>query len=133
MDERAPLLASAANFRVLIDGVDIGLSHVTGMTSADDAVQRAATVTLRRAVIGDRTLFEWRRDVAAGRADPREVVVEVYVPDHSTLVASWALLEARPVRWSGPDLDAIAGGVAFEELELTYDRVDWRFPKPRED
>lgn len=82
-------------------------------------------VTLRRAVTGDRRLYDWAASNNHGRS---EVLVEVLGSRADTCVAVWALLGARPVRWYGPDLDAIAAGVAIEELELSYDRLEWLYP-----
>lgn len=125
-------LASAANFRVFIDGGEVGFSRVSGLASedADAASARERRVVLRRAVTGDRQLYEWRERHAAGRGDAREVVIEVWTADYSEPVASWALVDAYPVRWTGPVLDAVVGGVAVEELEVSYSRLEWRFPKP---
>ena len=38
----------------------------------------------------------------------------------------WRLRTAVPLRWSGPDLDARSGELAFEEVEVTYDKIEWR-------
>ena len=38
----------------------------------------------------------------------------------------WQLTGARAIRWSGPDFDAMADGIAFEELEISYEKVAWR-------
>jgi len=107
------------------------VSSVRGLSMPAADPTRADTdeprVTLCRAVTGDRRLYDWAASTQRRRG---EVLVEVWGSRADTPVAVWALLGARPVRWYGPDLDAMAAGVAVEELELTYDRLEWRFPKP---
>ena len=40
-------------------------------------------------------------------------------------VVTWSLGAARPVRWSGPALDALEGRVAEEEIELRFESIVW--------
>ena len=38
----------------------------------------------------------------------------------------WQLTDARAVRWTGPDLNAMVHEIAMEELELIYETITWR-------
>jgi phage tail-like protein len=44
------------------------------------------------------------------------------------VVNAWRLTRAWPVRWSGPAFDAMSGEIAWEELELAYDDLEWLDP-----
>lgn len=71
-------------------------------------------------------LFSWC-DAASLGDDSAEstVYIDQYDASNQAPVNTWALLGARPVRWSGPDFDALADAVAMEELELTFARLLW--------
>lgn len=119
---------SRACFRVLIGEDEIALSHVSSLhweegEKTDPALRRR--VTLRRAVGQDRTLFEWRRAAALGRGQPHTVTVILLDAPGGEPVSQWQLVDARPVRWSGPEFDAFSDGIAFEELDITYESIIW--------
>jgi T4-like virus tail tube protein gp19 len=127
------VLASAGNFRVHIDGTELALSQVRGLECGGPGtaghVPADARVLLRRAITGDRQLYGLRPRHADERREVGEVVIEVWSADFSELIAAWALVGASPTRWRGPELDAARGGIAYEELELSYDRLEWRYPE----
>jgi phage tail-like protein len=87
-------------------------------------VARVADVTLRRGIIGSRTLFEWFAEVRDGGQAERTVTVTLLNEDHSEQVMTWRLLRACPVRYSAGPLDAQGGDVAIEELTLAYERLE---------
>ncbi len=131
-----PAAHAAQGFRVAVDGVELACSHVGPIVSEDapapagDGAQRPALrgLVLRRAVGADDRLFAWRRAAAEGRAEPREVLVHLLDRPGGEPVVAWRLCAARPVRWSGPTLDALAARVAEEEIELRFQRVEWLTP-----
>ena len=137
MDER-PLFAN--NFRVLIDGVEVGISEVSPMTSESEpsatgerGEPRYRSVVLRRAVTGSRELYRWREEAHAGKPAERRVQIRHYDSTGEVLVNAWELERAWPRRWSGPALDATDGErIACEELELAYARLVWSEEPGRE-
>ncbi len=116
-----------ADFRVFIADREIGIQSISPLRLEDpDPVDGAPqTVTLRRAVSTDRSLYAWRAAIVAGKDDARDVtVVQLTHPDGKA-INIWRLRSAVPLRWSGPELDAQSGEIAFEELEITYDTILW--------
>lgn len=109
MDED-PLGSSA--FEVDLGGTDVGCSEVTGLV-LEPGASPAATVTLRRGVSGDGVLLEWARN-----PEPRRVTITLLNGRHEPAIR-YVLLEARPVRWTGPALSALSAAVAIEELVLS--------------
>lgn len=128
---------SRAHFEVRVDSGRrresrrLGLCRVgpisSEMRSGDDGrpVAGHAPVVLRRALGEDRYLFDWRRAVADGKADARTVTVRIRGNAEEGRAIELRLEGCRPVRWSGPSLDAVEGGLAFEEVELEYERLVW--------
>ena len=80
-------------------------------------------VTLRRGMTSSRDLWDWcdavQRDPAL-RADARVVVL---APGGDGEHASFRLRRCLPVRLKAPALDALAGVVAVEELELACESL----------
>jgi phage tail-like protein len=132
-DSARPL--GSANFRVIIGGVEVGFSSVTGLSSetepsdeCQDGPARLGNVVLRRAVDGSKHLWAWRQTAVDGREDRRDVVIEHLDDLGGRVVNAWTLHEAWPRRWSGPSFDSMAGGIAMEEIELSYRRLTWDHP-----
>jgi phage tail-like protein len=115
--EREPLAASS--FEVEAGEDRIGCSEVLGLAfepgtepGTEPRTEPAATVTLRRAAGVDDVLLAWAR-----RPEPRRVVVTV-LDARREPACRYVLEDARPVRWTGPALDALSASVAVEELLL---------------
>lgn len=126
MPEGADPLVGVRNFRVFVGKREFAVAQVRGLTwgTAPGAGQPGPAVVLRRALGADQELFRWR-ERAAAKGDARDVHIDLYDGTGERPLATWALVGARPVRWSGPDLDALGNEVAMEELELTHDGLEW--------
>jgi len=84
-----------------------------------------APLVLRRAIDGDRTLFEWRANTVAGERDLREVQIALLAAPGGASVQSWLLKDVWPWSWSGPVLNAVDSRVALERCELVYRSLQW--------
>ena len=110
---------------------EIGFSEVGPLTSETDLTfpeepyDRFETVVLRRALTRSPELYEWRRRIVDGKRDRRTVTISQLDGPGGRIVNSWRLVQAWPRRWSGPTLDAVEGGLAYEELELAFDDLVW--------
>ena len=104
-----PLGCSA--FEVDLGDRSVGCSEVTGLV-LEPGARPAATVTLRRGVSRDDDLLEWARN-----PEPRRVTITL-LDGRREPVRRYVLLGARPVRWTGPALDALSASVLTEELVL---------------
>ena len=129
------LPALPRNFRVTIDGIDIGFSQISRIGSETvelpargraKLVHRYANIVLRRALGLDRGLYAWREIVMAGRKAPRDVEIRWLDNVGQGVRGVWILEGAWPCRWSGPLFDANAIDIAMEEIELAYARLVWR-------
>jgi phage tail-like protein len=135
-DEDSTRPLGSANFRVIIGGVEVGFSSVSALSSETEpsderreGIARLRNVVLRRAVDGSRDLWAWRQGVVDGKDDHRDVVIEHLDDLGKEVVNSWSLHSAWPCRWTGPSFDSIAGGIAMEEIELSYERLTWDHPR----
>jgi len=116
------------NFRVYIGEVEIGVLSVSPLHLNDGPIageRPVQTVVLRRAVDGSRVFHEWQRASASGKPQARTVAIELLSAAGGEPLHRWELTSARPVRWSGPGLNALSGELAMEELEITYESIEW--------
>ena len=118
-----------ADFRVFIGDKEIGIHSISPLQleerdPVDDLVRQ--TVTLRRGVSTDRTLYAWRSSIAAGKDDARDVTIVQLAGPGGKAINIWRLRTAFPVRWTGPDFDAQSNEIGFEEIEVAYDKIEWR-------
>ena len=114
---RLDVLAGVGNFRVEIDGDEVGCSAVVGL-GLESREQLVTWVTLRRSAGSDPTFWSWARK-------PVIRTVTVTLLDlRKEPVCRYVLREARPERWSGPALDALSDDVALEELVISAEALD---------
>ena len=107
------------NFEVDLGGETMGFSQVSGLGYEPEPHQ-VTSVTLRRAAGRDLALWAWARD-----PQPRTVTVTLLDARHEPACA-YVLEQARPVKWTGPVLNATSHDLAMEELELTAEDLDVR-------
>jgi phage tail-like protein len=84
-------------------------------------------VTLKRGLVGATDFFAWIKDVRDGVQSNvfATVIIELMAEDHSGPVLTWKLANARPIKYTGPTLNAKGGtDVAMEELVLACERID---------
>jgi phage tail-like protein len=119
-------------FEVLIGDRELGFADVSRLTSETDfsvhpdrPVHRFAPVVLRRGLTTSTELYDWRRMIASGKDDRRDVTIRQLSAPGGAVVNAWRLIGAWPRRWSGPAFDAMSNGVAYEELELMFDDLVW--------
>ena len=118
-----------------------GFQEVSGMnievTSADyrdgnspvnhpvkvNGVYKVGDVTLKRGLIGSLDLYGWVDAIRTGdHTMIRLVTISLQDEAHAGPVMTWKLLNARPIRYTAPSLNAKTGtDVAIEELVLSIE------------
>lgn len=81
------------------------------------------TVTLRRGMTSLPDLYEWF-DLVTRRGEHwlrLHCRIDVHGSMTAGIVMSWHLQEVLPVKFKGPDLDAVSTRVAIEELQLVHE------------
>ena len=131
----SPPVLRVNSFQVLIGDREVAVAQVgrlSSRTTVDEHGERHdhgfETVTLRRALSTSTDLYAWRRRFVAGRDDRRDVTIRQLSAPGGAVVNAWRLTRAWPVRWSGPAFDAMSGEIAWEELELAFDDLEWLDP-----
>jgi phage tail-like protein len=76
-------------------------------------------VTLKRGVIGATDLYEWINDIKDGSQEAlRTVRIQLMSEDRASVAVTWTLINARPMKYTGPSLNGKGNEVAIEELVL---------------
>jgi phage tail-like protein len=92
------------------------------------AIHKAGDVTLKRGVIGADNIYAWLQQVRAGDVTAkRNITVKLKNedPTSSSAVVTWKLINAMPIKWTGPTLTAKGGSdVAIEELVLAVETIE---------
>jgi phage tail-like protein len=84
---------------------------------------KTADVTLKRGIIGSLRLFSWFDAVRKGDMALRNVTITL-LDEQRQPVLVWKLIRARPVKYTGPTLNAEGADIAMEELVLSYERLE---------
>jgi len=125
------------NYKVEIDGMEIGFSEVSGITIEHETVTyrhglsfwegegiqkyyypKYVTITLKKGTVkGKNDLFEW----VQGKGS-RNVIVSL-CDTAGKPVVSWNIKVAIPVKLEAPTFDARSNDVSIESLELLASKI----------
>ncbi|MCB9101760.1 MAG: phage tail protein [Anaerolineales bacterium] len=129
---------SSYNFLVEIEGLLVGgFSQVSGL-QAETTVETyregglneyehklagpttySSNLVLKHGLIDLDLLWQWHEEIRRGNIIRRNGTI--YLLDNRRLPAMWwDFLEAYPVKWIGPDLQAGSSAVALETIELVH-------------
>jgi phage tail-like protein len=131
-------------FRLSVDGKEFGaFSECTGLSlevatedyhegGENQFVHKLPTfgqppnLVLKRGITSSDELWNWFEEyLKTGTVTPKDGQVELLSttdPDRheEKPVRVWAFTRGWPVKWTGPELNALSPGVAFETLELVH-------------
>ena len=88
-------------------------------------LNKSTDVTLKRGVIGSLSLYNWLHEIRNGNQEARKtVVIHLQNEDHTQVVQTWKLMQARIIKHTSGPLNAKGTDVAMEELVLAYERLE---------
>jgi phage tail-like protein len=111
-------------------GVEITLQEYRpGNHSSNAAIKVTGThkfgdVTLKRGLMGYRDLDDWVGQVRAGSQGAlHNVKIQLLNEERTAPVMTWRLINARPIKYTGPAFNGKGTDVAVEELVLAIEDV----------
>lgn len=131
-------------FRLSVDGRElVSFSECTGLSleaTTEDyheggenrfvhrfpASGQVPNLVLKRGMTKSGELWDWFvHYLETGEVTPKDGQVELLAATASTdkeakPVRVWAFTRGFPVKWTGPELNALSPGIAFETLELVH-------------
>lgn len=83
--------------------------------------KKYSSVTMKKGVFkGDKAFWDWYKQVQTGSVAP--VTATISLLDESGVpTMTWTLANARPVKITGPDVNASGNEVAIETIEFAHD------------
>ena len=128
----------AFRFRVEIDGLEVcSFNEVKGLTSETETenfregglnthehqltgpTKHPSKLVLKRGLADVQELWNWYKDVAAGRIERKKVAI-VLMNSAGSEKWRWTFQSACPIKWSGPEFRANSADIAFESIELIH-------------
>lgn len=124
-------------FWVEMHGILVGgFSEVTGLQSETEIEEyreggengyihrfpkqrKFSTIVLRRGVSDSRVLWDWYAMFADGKISRKSGSIIMQQPSGEEMYR-WNFIEAYPIKWNGPELNASRSEIAIESIELVH-------------
>ena len=81
-------------------------------------------IVLKRGAMGSLDLYSWWNDVRNGNITFRTVTIHLQNEDRTSVVMTWKLHRAWPVRYGFSELNATGHETLIESLELAFERLE---------
>ncbi len=125
-------------YTVEIDGITAGgFSEVTGFDASIDVMEyregdmvqtpmkipglkKYGNITLKKGLADSIALYEWLDKGVTGEVERKTITVTLLDATENA-VASWRVINAWPVKYTGPDFNATSSEVAVETLEVAHE------------
>lgn len=125
-------------YKVEIDGITAGgFSEVTGFDASIDVMEyregdmvqtpmkipglkKYGNITLKKGLADSIALYEWLDAGVTGEVERKTITITLLDATESA-VASWRVINAWPVKYTGPDFNATSSEVAVETLEVAHE------------
>jgi phage tail-like protein len=80
-------------------------------------------ITLKRGVMGDAKLWQWRKRAIDGRVARKNGSI-LLIDDSGAEIVRWNFRRGVPTKWTGPSLNASANDVEIETLEIAHEGLE---------
>lgn len=88
-------------------------------------LHKSGDVTLKRGIMGLKTFWDWVKETRTSPNKARSVFITLN-DEGGTPIMKWKLINARPMKWTGPTLAAKGGSdVAMEELVVSSEGFEF--------
>jgi len=111
-------------------GMEVGVAeyrygnHKLNNTLKVTGLGKSTDVTLKRGVMGTKTVYEWFDRIRNGQNDLQTVRIELRNEENSETVQTWILTNAQVIKFTTGTLNARSNEIAMEELTLTFERME---------
>ena len=96
----------------------------TYITQKIPGLKKFSNITLKKGVFEDDDAFyDWITDTLAN-PERREDLVCNLLNEEGSVMKSWTIINAFPIKYQGPDLNSTASEIAVETLELVHEGIE---------
>jgi phage tail-like protein len=138
-DRDDPLLSF--NFIVNIQGIEIGFSEISGLTSESNVVEyrngtetntvrklpglvKYPPIVLKRGMTPNgKDVWKWRKTVIDGKTERRSGTITLLDEAREAKLV-WRFYEGWPSKLEGPGLNATDNKAAIESMEISHEKVE---------
>jgi len=114
--------SEAAGFDISVDAIDYREGDDPTHVRKLPGLTKYANVTLKRGITDSMDLYNWHKDVVAGKIQ-RKTVAIVVLDEEGKDKARFEITEAWPTKYDPMDLNAKGNDVSIETLELVNEGV----------
>lgn len=124
-------------YKVSVGGTEAGFNEVSGFDISIDSIEyregddlttpfklpgltKYSNITFKHGITDDMELYNWIKDCVEGKIE-RKVVTISALGEDASVIAVWELAESWPVKYAGPDFNAMGSDVAIESMELAHE------------
>lgn len=133
-DISATLLANLGGFLLggftEVSGLDASIGiYEYAEGGVNDRVHKFAdrasysNIVLKKGMTISTDLWEWHQSFVNGEGVVRDGLI-MLANDLGIPLKIWHFSNGIPVKWTGPGLNAMSGGVAIESLEIAHEKLD---------
>lgn len=134
------------HFMVEWGGTNVGFSEVTGLNIEAQVIEyrhgamklytpikmpglrKYSNISLKRGILPkDNDLFQWFNTINLNQVERRNIVISLLNENHEPVIA-WKVMNAWPVKITGPGLKADSNEVAIECIELAHEGLTIEHP-----
>jgi phage tail-like protein len=114
--------SEASGFDISVDAIDYREGDDPTHVRKLPGLTKYANVTLKRGITDSMDLYNWHKDVVAGKIQ-RKTVAIVVLDEEGKDKARFEITEAWPTKYDPMDLNAKGNDVSIETLELVNEGV----------
>lgn len=122
---------SQANFLEVItpEVANEVIEHREGTHATNAVMKQAGLVTCGNLILkwgmnGSMEIYNWRKMVEQGKlTQAKRNIVITLIDEEGNDVVRWTFINAWPIRYKAPDLNAMGNGIAIETLEIACESM----------
>ena len=125
-------------YKVEIDGLEAGgFSEVTGFDASIDVIEyregdmvqtpmkipglkKYGNITLKQGLATSKVLYDWIITGVNGAVDRKTITITL-LDEEEAPAASWQVINAWPLKYTAPELNATSSEIAIETLEIAHE------------
>ena len=86
-------------------------------------IVKYGNVTLKYGLTANKALYDWLNSTQTATVKQEDVVIELLGDDHKTVLTSWTLQKAIPIKLALSDFSATGNELAVESVDIACEAI----------